>query len=59
MAEKYICLYDPKLIKGAIGMYHCPECGEMVVAGVEHHNYALLEIYTEYTEEKIEEKKER
>lgn len=30
------CTHDPKETKGPIGMYHCPECGEMVLAGVEH-----------------------
>ena len=30
------CTHDPKQIKGPIGMYHCPECGEMVLAGMEH-----------------------
>ena len=25
-----------KLINAPIGMYHCPDCGAMVVAGVEH-----------------------
>jgi hypothetical protein len=33
------CTHDPIKTKGAIGMYHCPECGEMVVAGIEHPNY--------------------
>jgi hypothetical protein len=26
-----------------MGMYHCPECGEMVLAGVAHPDYSLLE----------------
>lgn len=31
------CTYDPSPLKGVpIGMFHCPECGEMVVAGMEH-----------------------
>lgn len=31
------CTYDPKTAKGApLGMYHCPLCGEMVLAGAEH-----------------------
>ncbi len=31
------CTHDPRLYKGyPVGMYHCPECGEMVVSGVEH-----------------------
>lgn len=30
------CPHDPRLMLGAIGMYHCPECGEMQIAGLEH-----------------------
>lgn len=31
------CSHDPtKLLNMPIGMYHCPECGEMVLAGVAH-----------------------
>lgn len=31
------CPHDPKQYLGApIGMYHCPECGTMVIAGLEH-----------------------
>ena len=31
------CSYDPKQLFGEpIGMFHCPECGEMVVAGMDH-----------------------
>jgi transcription initiation factor IIE alpha subunit len=31
------CTFDPRNYVGlAIGMFHCPECGEMVLAGVEH-----------------------
>jgi len=34
------CTYDPKILKGKpIGMFHCPECGEMVVAGMDHPDY--------------------
>jgi len=33
--------HDPREITGPIGMYHCPECGEMVVAGLEHPDYSL------------------
>ncbi|MCA9366907.1 hypothetical protein KC887_01415 [Candidatus Kaiserbacteria bacterium] len=32
-----ICTHDPRIYKDLpIGMYHCPECGEMVIAGLEH-----------------------
>lgn len=35
-----LCTYDPEILKGEpIGMFHCPECGEMVVAGMEHPDY--------------------
>jgi len=31
------CGEDPKKLLGQpIGMYHCPDCGGMVVAGMEH-----------------------
>ncbi len=31
------CSHDPRTMAGKpIGMYHCPECGEMVIAGVSH-----------------------
>lgn len=32
--------WDPKQLAGApLGMYHCPYCGEMVIAGMEHVDY--------------------
>ena len=38
------CSYDPMVFLGEpIGMYHCPECGEMVIAGMEHPDYTLLD----------------
>ena len=31
------CPHDPTIYKGLpIGMYHCPICGEMVLAGLAH-----------------------
>jgi hypothetical protein len=30
------CKFKPEEIKGAIGMFHCPECGEMQLAGHTH-----------------------
>jgi hypothetical protein len=31
------CPHDPRELKGEpIGMYHCPVCGEMVIAGLPH-----------------------
>ena len=37
------CSYDPMLAHPAVGMHHCPECGEMVIANVPHPDYSLLE----------------
>ena len=36
------CIFDPTadIYKDApIGMFHCPECGEMVVAGLPHPDW--------------------
>ena len=36
------CTFDPTsdIYKNApIGMFHCPECGEMVVAGLPHPDW--------------------
>jgi len=42
--ERVTCNHDPKEMTGKpIGMYHCPECGEMVIAGMEHPDYSLLD----------------
>ena len=31
------CKHDPRVLSGQpIGMYHCPDCGEMVLAGMKH-----------------------
>ena len=30
------CSHDPRKTTGPIGMYHCPECGDMVLAGLHH-----------------------
>jgi hypothetical protein len=35
------CLFNPLTYNGPNGMYHCPECGEMVLAGAEHPDYSL------------------
>jgi hypothetical protein len=38
------CQYDPKVMAGLpIGMFHCPDCGEMVLAGMDHPDYDNLE----------------
>ena len=32
-----VCVEKPEELKGVpIGMYHCPDCGTMVIAGVPH-----------------------
>lgn len=42
MSQK--CSYDPStLIDVPLGMFHCPECGEMVLAGMAHPDYSLIE----------------
>lgn len=44
MANK--CSFDPSAPPydtAALGMFHCPECGEMVLAGVAHPDYSLIE----------------
>jgi hypothetical protein len=35
------CSFDPTHAEG--GMFHCPECGEMVVAGMAHPDYSILD----------------
>ena len=34
-----LCPHNPSIEWGPLGMYHCPECGEMVVAGMPHPDY--------------------
>ena len=35
------CGHDPREMAGQpIGMFHCPECGEMVIAGMPHPDYS-------------------
>ena len=36
-----MCPHDPRETIGPIGMYHCPECGEMVLAGMDHIDWSL------------------
>lgn len=33
------CTYDPTNDEG--GMFHCPECGDMVIAGLKHPDYNI------------------
>ena len=37
------CPYDPSTVEGSIGMFHCPLCGEMVVAGLFHPDPSILD----------------
>lgn len=38
------CSHDPRELAGLpIGMYHCPECGEMVLAGMPHTPQSLTD----------------
>ena len=38
------CKEDPtKLVGQPIGMYHCPECGEMLIAGSPHPDYENID----------------
>ena len=50
------CTFDPKQLAGqSIGMFHCPACGQMVIAGIDHPNYD--ELYGS-EEKELEEEKE-
>lgn len=44
------CTYDPKeMANQPIGMFHCPLCGEMVLAGLDHPEWDDVERkYQEY-----------
>lgn len=30
------CTEKPEDVHGPVGMYHCPDCGAMIIAGVYH-----------------------
>jgi len=36
------CSERPEEHNGAIGMYHCPNCGAMLIAGLEHPKLCRL-----------------
>lgn len=44
------CSFDPSpLTDVPLGMFHCPECGEMVVAGMPHPKYwEILDQISDY-----------
>lgn len=47
------CFEHPEMLTGApIGMYHCPGCGFMVIAGVPHPTKAQIEEFENDTGEK-------
>ena len=38
------CPFNPIIyLHQPIGMFHCPWCGEMVLAGIEHIDYPAIE----------------
>jgi len=45
MSSPSECPHDPTQTFGPIGMYHCPECGEMQVAGFKHTRILSEEDY--------------
>ncbi len=50
------CEFDPKTYANQpIGMFHCPLCGEMVLAGMDHPDVDKVdEEYAKYCDEKYE-----
>jgi hypothetical protein len=41
--ETTACDYDPSgLVNVPLGMFHCPNCGQMVVAGLPHPDYSHM-----------------
>ena len=49
------CSHDPKTTIGPIGMYHCPECGDMVIAGFDHPDIdEAMKNYDNYLDKKYE-----
>lgn len=37
--------FDPLFMRGTpIGMYHCPHCGDMVVAAIPHPDFAGIDL---------------
>ena len=46
------CTFDPTVYANQpIGMFHCPICSNMVIAGLPHPDYSLLD--TEEDEESL------
>lgn len=43
MGERCPWPWEPQLLVGApMGQYHCPYCGAMVMAGIEHIDYTEI-----------------
>jgi len=54
MKELMKCTFDPTIYAGKpIGMFHCPECGEMVLAGLPHPDFDEPKILLTQIEIKI------
>jgi hypothetical protein len=54
-----VCPYRPELLKGyPLGMHHCPACGMMVVAGIEHGPVqwrgSIHDGYGDFTDEQMD-----
>lgn len=48
------CTEHPEMLTGApIGMYHCPACGEMVVAGLRHPTAEEIRLFNEGIDEEL------
>lgn len=37
-----VCKEKPETVHGPIGMYHCPDCGTMVLASFEHPSICAI-----------------
>uniref|UniRef100_A0A6H1ZQ85 Uncharacterized protein n=1 Tax=viral metagenome TaxID=1070528 RepID=A0A6H1ZQ85_9ZZZZ len=45
------CFEKPELLLGVpIGQYHCPDCGAMIIAGVEHFELCKICIERKHIE---------
>lgn len=54
------CPFDPsddRYIDAPIGMFHCPLCGEMVLAGMPHPDYSVWDLIDKERNSKNDETK--
>lgn len=59
MTIRVNCPFNPTIYKNEpIGMFHCPWCGEMVMAGMEHVDYGKIEFEEEEYNELVDNMKE-